>query len=74
MRLYCFLCTSFFFLLPAMMLILDDSGLFTWYTCILYLYMHINHKKYVYIFHRLDGIQNRYNILIKSDGVDKAIE
>lgn len=67
MRLYCFLCTSFFFLLPAIVLLLDDTGILTWYTCILYLYMHVNYKQYVYVFHKLDKINHTYNFLIKAD-------
>ena len=65
MRFYCFLCTSFFFLLPAIVLIIDESGVLTWFTCILYLYMHINYKQYVYVFHKLDKINHRFNFIIK---------
>ena len=67
MRFYCFVCTSFFFLLPAIMLLFDETGLLTWITCILYLFLHIFYKKYVYFFHRFDKIKHWSNFCIKSD-------
>ena len=67
MKFYCFICTSFFFLLPAFVLLIDESGFLTWTTCSLYLFMHIFYKKYVYVFHQFDHINHKINFTIKNE-------
>ncbi len=61
MKLYCFLSTSFFFLLPAISLSFDPKGHLCWIICSSYLYLHLFHKKYVYYFHTFDKINHYWN-------------
>lgn len=66
MKLFCFLATFLFFMIPAISLLIDKEGRLCWILCFLYFFLHIVFKKYVYIFHKLDNIEHRFNVFIKN--------
>lgn len=65
MKLFCFLATFLFFMIPAISLLIDKTGILCWIICFLYFFLHIFFKKYVYTFHKFDNINHPINFLIK---------